>query len=75
MPAISFKRGGESKTFSYEQYHEESINFARALLAVGLAEFASVCIIGFNAPEWVFSWNGAALARCIPVGVYSTNNQ
>lgn len=32
-------------------------------------------IIGFNAPEWVIGWNGAVFARCIPVGVYSTNNQ
>ena len=48
---------------------------AKSLIALNLPEFSSVSIIGFNSPEWVQSFNGATFARCIPVGIYSTNNQ
>jgi long-chain-fatty-acid--CoA ligase ACSBG len=37
-------------------------------------EHTAINIIGFNAPEWFFAFYGSLLARCIPIGVYTTNN-
>jgi long-chain-fatty-acid--CoA ligase ACSBG len=33
----------------------------------------AVNIIGFNAPEWNISFFGSLFARCLPVGIYTTN--
>ena len=51
------------------------MSVARSLVALGLPEFAGVNIIGFNAPEWAIGFYGATFARCIPVGIYTTNNK
>lgn len=48
---------------------------ARSLVALGLPEFAGVNLIGFNAPEWVMGFNGSSFARCVPVGIYTTNSK
>jgi long-chain-fatty-acid--CoA ligase ACSBG len=69
------KRNKKWQTLNFEEYHWEATRFAKALLALGLPEFAGVNIIGFNAPEWCIAFNGTAFARCIPVGIYNTNNQ
>ena len=31
-------------------------------------------MIGFNAPEWLFAFFGSLFARCLPIGIYTTNN-
>jgi acyl-CoA synthetase (AMP-forming)/AMP-acid ligase II len=74
-PALSVKRGEKWVTQTFQQYHDESMRFARSLVALNIPEFASVIITGFNAPEWLIAFHGAAFARCIPVGVYSTNSK
>lgn len=35
----------------------------------------SVNIIGFNAPHWNIAFYGSMFARCIPVGIYTTNSK
>jgi long-chain-fatty-acid--CoA ligase ACSBG len=74
-PALSVKRNKQWVTLTYEEYHYEATRFAKALLALGLPDFTGINIIGFNAPEWVIAYSGSAFARCIPVGIYSTNSQ
>ena len=69
------KRNKKWVTWSYEEYFEESMRVAKSLVALGLPEFAGVNLIGFNAPEWVMAFNGASFARCIPVGIYTTNSK
>jgi long-chain-fatty-acid--CoA ligase ACSBG len=51
------------------------MKFAKSLLHYEMAEFSALNIIGFNAPEWFFAFYGSLMARCIPVGIYTTNNK
>ena len=75
MPALSVKRNSEWMTISFEEYYDECMKFACALLALNIPEWASVNIIGFNKPEWLIAFFGTVFARCIPAGVYSTNSE
>ena len=47
--------------------------FANALIALNVAPYKSVNIIGFNTPEWVISFYGSIFGFYLPVGVYTTN--
>src|SRR4029077_15532356 len=33
-----------------------------------------VCILGYNAPEWLFADVGAIMAGAIPAGIYTTSS-
>jgi long-chain-fatty-acid--CoA ligase ACSBG len=44
-------------------------------LASGSPDFTVVNLIGFNSLEWVIAYFGSILARCLPVGIYSTNSE
>ena len=48
---------------------------ARGFVALGVEPFDSVCIMGFNAPEWLLADLGAIYAGALAVGMYSTNNR
>lgn len=61
-------------TINFKTYYEESFKFAKALIALKFAEFTSINIIGFNSPQWFFAFYGCLFARCIPIGIYTTNN-
>lgn len=50
------------------------MNFAGALMDLGI-EDCSVNIIGFNAPHWNIAFYGSMFARCVPVGIYTTNSK
>lgn len=49
--------------------------FASSLISYGFDEYTSLNIIGFNAPEWFITFYGAIFAKCLPTGIYTTNNQ
>ena len=51
------------------------MKFAKSLLHYEMTEYSVLNIIGFNAPEWFFAFYGSLMARCIPVGIYTTNNK
>lgn len=36
---------------------------------------SAINIIGFNAPEWNITFFGSIFARCLPVGIYTTNHK
>ena len=74
-PALSVKRHKQWITLNYQEYFDESIRFAKSLINLGLPEFTGVNIIGFNSPEWAIAFHGSTFARCIPVGIYTTNNK
>jgi len=40
---------------------------------MGLTEYTPIMLMGFNSPEWVFTFYGSIFARYIPVGMYTTN--
>ena len=58
---------------NYEEYFQECLKFAKALLFHGYSNFAGVNIIGFNAPEWCIAYFGSIFVQCMPVGIYTTN--
>ena len=38
-------------------------------------EDCAVNIIGFNAPHWNIAFYGSMFAKCVPVGIYTTNSK
>ena len=60
--ALNVKRDGVWVKWSYEDYYKDVHTTAKAFVAMGLEPHNSVCILGFNAPEWFFSDIGAIMA-------------
>ena len=61
------------KTYSWAEYYQNAHQFARALHATNIKQFDTVSIIGFNAPEYMFSVLGAIEAGGVATGIYATN--
>ena len=70
---MAVKRNGEWIKWNYEEYYEQSKIAAKAFIHLGLLRFHSVCILGFNSPEWFISQMGAIMAGGFSVGIYTTN--
>lgn len=60
-------------TWTWKEYHEEVRTVAKAFIELGLGRFESVCILGFNSPEWVISDVAAIFAGGFATGIYPTN--
>lgn len=73
-PALAIKRDGAWKFWTYEQYFNDARTVAKAFIRLGLERFHGVCIMGFNAPEWLISNFGAIFAGGLTAGVYTTNS-
>lgn len=72
--ALRVKREGVWKEWTWAQYDADASRVAQSLIALGVKEREVVAILGFNSPEWVFSWAGAAMIGCLGTGIYATNN-
>jgi len=74
-PAMAVKRGSprEWLFWTYTDYYNDAMNFARAMVALGIPKRQCINIIGFNSPEWVIAFVGATFADCVPVGIYTTS--
>jgi len=59
--------------WTWSQYHEDARKAAKAFMSLGVEHFGSVCIFGFNAPEWMISAYGAMFCGAKYVGIYSTD--
>lgn len=64
---------GKWVTYTWYETWTVSHTFAIALVAHGITKRASVNIIGFNSPYWIWAFYGSILADNIAVGVYTTN--
>ncbi|XP_064092537.1 long-chain-fatty-acid--CoA ligase ACSBG2-like [Macrobrachium nipponense] len=73
-PALAIKRDGAWKFWTYEQYLNDARTVGKAFIRLGLERFHGVCIMGFNAPEWLISNFGAIFAGGLTAGVYTTNS-
>ena len=72
-PAYFVNAGGDAwKATSWATFSEEVRGAAKSLIAMGLQPGQSVCILGFNRPEWVIVDIGAMLAGGAPAGIYTT---
>ena len=58
---IAFKQkvNDEWKSWTFKEYYEDIKCVARAFVKLGLEERHSVCISGFNSPEWFLSTMGS----------------
>jgi len=59
--------------WTWQQYWDESRTAAKAIMAVGTAQHESVCLFGFNAPEWFMGAMAASMAGAKFVGIYPTD--
>ena len=73
-PALRVQRGGGWRTYTWDEYRQQSRQVARALLAVGTPVGAGIGIIGSNSPEWFFADVGAIYAGAMPAGIYTTSS-
>jgi len=71
--ALGVKRDGEWKTWTFQQYYDQTKIAAKALIKIGVARFDGICILGFNSPEWFIADLGAIYAGGIVAGIYTTN--
>ena len=71
--AMRTQRGDAWVTWTWEEYKADVYKVAKALIALGVKERDAVAIIGFNSPEWVFTWMGAVMCGCMGTGIYATN--
>jgi long-chain-fatty-acid--CoA ligase ACSBG len=72
--ALFFERNGVWQSWTWNHYYKEVINFAKALINLGIEPFKTVNILGFNSPEWFSAFLGGQYACVVPTGVYLTNN-
>ena len=62
------------KYWTFQQYWDECVVFAKALVHLKVDRFKIINILGFNSPEWFVASNGSILAGCIGAGIYITNS-
>ena len=62
MTAFKVQRAGEWISWTFEEYYRDIKCVARAFVKLGLEERHSVCISGFNSPEWFLSNMGCIFA-------------
>jgi len=60
--AFQVKRGGKWIKWSFADYYKDIKCVARAFVKLGLEERKTVCVQGFNSPEWFLSCQGAVHA-------------
>ena len=59
---------------SWQQFEQETFDFATALLSLQLRHGGSVCILMGNVPEWPISDIGTIMAGGVGVGLYPTSS-
>src|SRR6266850_3282719 len=59
---------------SWDQFEQDALHFATALLAGGLKKGGSVCMLMGNVPEWPVSDLGTITAGGVGVGLYPTSS-
>lgn len=65
---------GTRTTYTYREYENEVRIVAKAFLKLGLEKYHSVCILGFNSPQWFISDIAAIYAGGFAAGIYTTNS-
>ena len=71
--ALFVERDGKILQWTWQQYYDDVMKFAKALVKLQVNQRSTVAIMGFNSPEWVFAFMGAVMNNCLGTGVYSTN--
>uniref|UniRef100_A0A672UZC5 Long-chain-fatty-acid--CoA ligase ACSBG2 n=1 Tax=Strigops habroptila TaxID=2489341 RepID=A0A672UZC5_STRHB len=72
--ALASKKNGNWIKLTYQMYYNECWKAAKSFLKLGLERFHGVCILGFNAAEWIIADIAAIFAGGFAVGIYTTNS-
>jgi len=65
--------GDQWKTWTYQQFYDESSTAARGFIKLGMNRFDAVTIYGFNHPVWTMSAIGSILGGGVCAGIYPTD--
>ena len=71
-PAYHVRSGGQWTVTSYADYADQTRSCGKALMALGLDEGQTTCILGFNRPEWTVMDIATMAIGCAPAGIYTT---
>jgi long-chain acyl-CoA synthetase len=71
-PAYHEKQGGQWKMTTWRGYADQVRTAGKALIALGLEPGQTVCILGFNAPEWTILDVATLSVGGAPAGIYTT---
>jgi long-chain acyl-CoA synthetase len=69
-----FRSNDQWQGISWQQFEQETYDFATALLSLGLQRGGSICILMGNVPEWPISDIGTIMAGGVGVGLYPTSS-
>ncbi|CAK4670604.1 unnamed protein product, partial [Aphanomyces euteiches] len=72
--ALHYKKDDVWHAYTYAEYHTMNIRVAKALRSLGVNQFDTVSISGFNAPPWFFAYMGCLYLGGAATGIYPTNN-
>ena len=61
------------ETWTVKEYYDDCVKTAKSFVHLGVERNDSVCILGFNSPEWRMSNMGAIMAGGFAAGIYTTN--
>lgn len=62
-------------TMTYKEAENEIYKFAGSCIQSGLKSKDVVIVMGYNSPQWFFSFHGAIQAGGVVAGCYSTNEE
>ena len=62
------------ETWTVKEYYDDCVKTAKSFVHLGVERNDSVCILGFNSPEWLMSNMGAIMAGGFAAGIYTTND-
>ena len=71
-PAYYVREGGAWKPTNWGTYSDQVTQAGRALIALGFEPGQTVCILGFNRPEWTVVDLATMGAGGAPAGIYTT---
>lgn len=73
-PAKAFPEEKWTK-WTFKQYYADASAGARALMSLGVEQFGTVAIYGFNSPEWFLSEMSAMLCGAKAAGIYPSDSR
>ena len=71
-PAYFVRKNGAWVPTAWSVFGDEVRQAARALISLGMEPNGTVCILGFNRPEWVIMDVACMAAGGAPAGIYTT---
>ena len=72
-PALLVMRDNKEVIWSWKEFHQQTVAFAKSLDKIGVEQRKVVNVMGFNSPEWAISYYGSILHNSCVSGVYTTN--